>query len=140
MDNGLNETVKSKKTNVRHPDRVTLTPNLLTKMDGWIKQVTDLHRGVRLTRNNLVDWLIDSYPVELPTADVKAIAERYYDEERFLKDAMRELRARKARGESVNLDELLTQVGIGKAKSVRKPRKPRADKSAVATNASNNIS
>jgi hypothetical protein len=121
MDQITNESVK--KVKFRHPDRVTLTPDLLAKLDGWMKQVTDTHRGVRLSRNNMVDWLIGSYPAELPSADIKIIAERFYDEERFLKDAIRELRSKKSRGESVDLAELLASVGSQKPKPPRKPRK-----------------
>ena len=68
----------------------------------------------------------NTYPVELPDADVKVIAERFYDEERFLKDAMRELRSKKARGESVDLAALLADVGVQKPKAIRKPRKPKS--------------
>ena len=134
MDDRLMENPTTKKAKFRHPDRVTLTPDLLAKLEGWMKQVTDKHRGVRLTRNNVVDWLIGSYPPELPNGDVKIIAERFYDEERFLKDAIRELRSKKSRGENVDLAELLANVGSQKPKAVRKPRKPKVvtDPSAIA--------
>ena len=125
MDDRLMEIPTTKKTKFRHPDRVTLTPELLSKLDGWMKQVTDKHRGVRLTRNNIVDWLIGSYPAELPNADIKIIAERFYDEERFLKDAIRELRSKKSRGENVSLADILANVGSQKPSSPRKPRKPK---------------
>ena len=125
MDDRLMENLAPRKAKFRHPDRVTLTPELLSKLDGWMKQVTDKHRGVRLTRNNMVDWLIGSYPAELPSADVKTIAERFYDEERFLKDAIRELRSKKSRGENVSLADILANVGSQKPSSPRKPRKPK---------------
>lgn len=125
MDDRLMENLVPKKAKFRHPDRVTLTPELLSKLDGWMKQVTGKHRGVRLTRNNMVDWLIGSYPAELPSADVKIIAERFYDEERFLKDAIRELRSKKSRGENVSLAELLANVGAQMPSSPRKARKPK---------------
>jgi hypothetical protein len=119
------ENAVPKMAKLRHPDRVTLTPELLSKLDGWMKQVTDKHRGVRLTRNNMVDWLIGSYPAELPNADVKIIAERFYDEERFLKDAIRELRSKKSRGENVSLADILANAGSQKSSNPRKPRKPK---------------
>ena len=125
MDDRLMENLAPRKAKFRHPDRVTLTPELLSKLDGWMKQVTDKHRGVRLTRNNIVDWLIGSYPAELPSGDVKTIAERFYDEERFLKDAIRELRSKKLRGENVSLVDILANVGSQKPKTPRKPRKPK---------------
>ena len=125
MDDRLMENPTTKKTKFRHPDRVTLTPELLSKLDGWMRQVTDKNRGVRLTRNNIVDWLIGSYPTELPSTDVKTIAERFYDEERFLKDAIRELRSRKSRGENVSLADILANVGSQKPFSPRRPRQPK---------------
>jgi hypothetical protein len=106
-DDGLMPVKHAMKAKPRHPDRVTLLPKHLEKMDGWIHQITTRQRGVRLTRNDIVAWLIDSQPVELSPKDEKALGEMHYDEERFLKEAIREIRARKARGESGSLAELL---------------------------------
>lgn len=133
MDNGLNK----KKKKAKHPDRVTLTPEHQEKVDGWIKQVTANHRGVRLTRNNVVDWLIGSYAAELSRSDEKALAERFYDEERFLREAMRELRSRKARGESISLMELLRNVDTGKSTPKNRPRKVKARDAAIEPSAEN---
>ena len=127
MDDRLMEETLPKKAKFRHPDRVTLTPDLMTRLDGWMKQVTDRHRGVRLTRNNVVDWLISSYPAELPSADIKILAERFYDEERFLKDAIRELRSKKARGEIVCLADILADFGPQKSQGIRQPRKTKVE-------------
>ena len=96
-------------TKTRHPDRVTLQPLHLAKIDAWMGQVTSKHRGVHLTRNNVIDWLIGSLPAELSRSDEAALAARFYDEERFLRSVVREMRSRKARGESVSLAVLLEQ-------------------------------
>jgi len=134
MDDKLMEKNPQGKSKTRHPDRVTLPPELLSKLDAWMKHITDRHRGVRLTRNNMIEWLISSYPNELPSVDIKTIAERFYDEERFLKDAIRELRLKKARGENVSLAEILAKGGPQKVPNPNRAAKPKiaADVKAIA--------
>ncbi|MEI8025260.1 MAG: hypothetical protein WCI18_02825 [Pseudomonadota bacterium] len=125
MDDQLMEKHPQEKSKIRHPDRVTLPPELISKLDAWMKHITDRHRGVRLTRNNMIEWLISSYPNELPSADIKTIAEQFYDEERFLKDAIHELRLKKARGENVSLAEILAKGGPQKTPNPKRTTKPK---------------
>lgn len=105
MDDGV---MKEKgKTLVRHPDRVTLLPEQLQKLDAWIEQVVSKHKGVQLTRNNILHWLIASRPAILSCTEEVGVAKAFYDEERFLKQAMQELRERKRRGERASIFDLL---------------------------------
>jgi hypothetical protein len=132
MDNRLTMTKPAAKPKPRHPDRITLVPAHLEKIDGWIRQVTARQRGVRLTRNDIISWLIDSQPVELPPKDEKQLGERHYDEERFLKEAIREIKARKARGEVGSLTKLLKEW-TSRPTADRPAAKPRRRKVKVET-------
>jgi len=123
MDERLTSESETPVRKIRHPDRVTLGPEALNRLDTWITQITTCHRGVRLTRNNLVEWLIVSRPMEMPRADETALAERFYDEERFLREVVREMRVRKSRGESVELSELLARTP--QPKGPRQPKRPK---------------
>ncbi len=90
-----NRPVKSKP---RHPDRVVLKPDHLSKIQGWIAQVTSKHRGVKITKNDLVTWLIDSQPDLLSDVNESDLARRHYDEERFLRETLANFKKFKTQG------------------------------------------
>lgn len=104
---------------LRHPDRVTLKAEHLGKIDGWIAQVTTAHRGVRLTRNNMLVWMVDSLPAELSSADASEIARMHYDEERLLRDTLEELRKCRAEGRSFDWQKILINGTAKKNKSAK---------------------
>jgi hypothetical protein len=105
----------------RHPDRIALAESELAKIDAWRVQIVAAQRGVRLSRCDLVRWLIETKPSELTTTESLAVGRRHFDEKRFLLDLTREFNSRKARGEEKILDKLLLD---GK---VRSPKTPRSD-------------
>jgi hypothetical protein len=116
---------KGPKSKLRHPDRVTLLPAHLSKLDDWIVQVTTKHRGVRLTRNNVTQWMLEQFPQELSKTDETALAERFYDEDFFLRSIVREMRSRKASGEQVSLATLLeSSTRPVRARASRQTKRP----------------
>lgn len=116
------ETENVKKPRVRHADTVTLDAELLEKIDAEIAQVTGVKKGVRLSRKDYVAYRLRKSPKRLIPEDVEELVALFYDEERFLKEALKEIRAAKARGEKPVVD--LTGLTL----SERRPRKraPRA--------------
>ena len=113
---------KFQKKMPRHPDRVVLKPEHLSKVQSWISQVTSKHRGVRITKNDLVTWIIDSQPDLLPEASELDLASRHYDEERFLRETLANFRKCKTQGTQFDWQkELLSSV----RKPDKKPRKNR---------------
>lgn len=102
---------RSIKSRPRHPDRVVLKPDHLAKIQSWIAQVTSNHRGVRITKNDLITWLIDSQPELLPESCESELARRHYDEERFLRETLENFRKCKTQGMEFDWQkELLSTV------------------------------
>jgi hypothetical protein len=111
---------KIPKSRPRHPDRVALKPDHLAKIQSWIAQVTSKHRGVRITKNDLITWLIDSQPDLLPETSESDLARQHYDEERFLRETLREFKKCRAQGLAFDWRDVLAR---DQRKPIRRPRK-----------------
>lgn len=103
MDQGL--PTKTKRS--RHPDRITIDPEPLMKLDVWMKHLLSKHKGIQVTRRDLVNWLIKRHSEELSRSEEEDLKGMFYDEERFLRYAWEEIKAAKARGEKLSLQEIL---------------------------------
>ena len=122
MDERIEIKSKMPKSRPRHPDRVALKPEHLTKIQSWIEQVTSKHRGVKLTKNDVITWLIDSQPDLLPESCEFDLARRHYDEERFLRETLANFRKYKTQGVQFDWQKEL----LYKARKLdKKPRKVR---------------
>lgn len=69
------EDVKTKIVKIRHHDRVGLDSACLKRVDGWIEQVTQVAKGVTLTRKDMVNWIVNRHAEVLPpsaTSELKA--------------------------------------------------------------------
>ena len=122
MDERIEIKSKTPKSRPRHPDRVALKPEHLTKIQSWIGQVTSKHRGVKLTKNDVITWLIDSQPDLLPESCEFELARRHYDEERFLRETLVNFRKHKTQGVQFDWQKEL----LSKARKLdKKPRKIR---------------
>ena len=100
-------------------ERVVLSSEAIAKLDRWIEKITSTRQGVDLSKRKLVDWLIMSKAENLSPAEEKEVADLYYNDVRFLKYAIKEIREAQDRGESVNLAEVLQKIRI-KPRSINK--------------------
>ena len=123
----MSEEIENKKERNRYPDRLTVAPENLVKIGRLIEQFKTSCRGVDLNRKEMLNYVIASFPGELAASDLKALSVRYYDEERFLRAAIEEVRSAKSRGEVVSLETILQQK-MDNVPKVRKPRKSKAEK------------
>ncbi|MGE4107739.1 MAG: hypothetical protein AB7F66_11030 [Bacteriovoracia bacterium] len=113
-------TLKSKK--VRPVDRVCLGEKALKSVDQKIEQIMANNRGVTINRKDMVNWLLENR-APLSSDEEKTIASIYYNEIRFLQNALKEMKAARSRGESMSLDAI-----ISAKPTARKERKPRIKK------------
>ena len=72
----------------------------------------------------MVLWKLTQDAAELSEAEVQALSSQFYDEERFLRELLEEVRSAKARGEKPNLDRLAAEA----APSIKKYQRKRAEK------------
>jgi hypothetical protein len=84
---------------------IVLQDGAIQKIDHWIEQVEG--KRVRLSRKEFLHWFIKKSPENLSNADLSTIAERYYDEEKFLRQLLRETRQAKKDGQVSSMEILV---------------------------------
>ena len=103
----MSDEAKEKSKKLRHFDRVTLSGEALTRIDGWIAQVTSKNKGVSVSRKDYLNWFILQHPETLSDEEVSRLETQFFDEIRFLSQSLKEMRAARARGEVVDLSAVL---------------------------------
>ncbi len=103
MDNGI-EPIKKRRVN---PERITVAKESLSRLSDWIEQIATEVKGIKLNRNDLVNWLIQNHASTLSADEVKEVERHFFDEVKFAEWALKELKAAKARGETTSLSEIL---------------------------------
>ena len=126
MDERMMVDVKNAKAKTKNPsaERISMKPVHLRKLDGWVQQVSNKHRGVRLARNDVLAWLIEAQSEVLSPAQETTLARMFYDEERFLRETLEQLK--KCKGQGIDFDwysELIKR----KPKKSRKHRKNKGE-------------
>jgi len=120
------------KKKFRHPDRITLTPETLARLSAWLEQVAGQVRGLRLTRADLLNFLVKASPEKLTSSQVLEIEKEYFNEVKFHEWALRELKKSKKLGLKTTYAEITGQKlrTLPKAKSEhpdsskKKPKTP----------------
>lgn len=120
------ETPGEVKKRIRHPDRVTLHPDALVRLSEWSADLEKHLKGSRITKSDLVNFLILSHSVHLAEREIEQLKSRHFDEVRFAEWAIKELKRAKAEGRSVSLAEVLRQAPETTTDSPKNPSKERA--------------
>ena len=81
-----------------HRDNVALYEQSVQKINTWIEQVKTKKKGVKISKKDLVNWLIEKTPDVLSNADMNAVIDKFYDEEIFLRQLLREVKKAKLDG------------------------------------------
>lgn len=91
----LNIEDKIKKTNFDH---VALLPSSSQKIKAWTSQVALKKKGVKISRKQFVNWLIEKMPENLSSSDIASLIENFFDERKLLRELLRESNRAKAEG------------------------------------------
>ena len=110
--------------------RATLSEVALDRVSTWIKQLQDENRGLSVSRNDLVSWLITSHPELLSKRECKKITKAHFNPDRHAEWAMKEFKLARNRGEDVTLEDIITKHSLPKSaetspNSISKSRKKR---------------
>ena len=97
----------------------------LDKLSRWIAQVDDRLKGINLTRNQLVNWLIQSHASELSAQELKQIEQEFFDEVKFAQWALAALRVAKGKGETVTLADIVAQGRSTKSEKSQNQTQPK---------------
>jgi hypothetical protein len=134
----MSDEIKTKKRIPKY-DRVTLYDDALKRIDGWIKQVEQSKAGVSLFRKDILNWFVLNAVETLPVASIDAMAVQFFDQERFLKQALKRVREAKERGENLSLSDIMSDEQSVKPKKDRKPRTPRMRAPDIASGADKDV-
>lgn len=85
---------------------ISLSEISLRKIEGWLDQINSKKR-IKIPRKDFVNWIIEGKPDNLPNSEINAIIEHFYDEEKFLKQLLVDIRKAKSTGISENLEVIV---------------------------------
>lgn len=91
-------------------EHVALSEASIQKINGWLEQASTKKKGVKITRKNFINWLIEKSPDNLSGGDLSALVERFYDEAKFLRHLLREVNQAKADGKTDTGFELVVKT------------------------------
>jgi hypothetical protein len=117
------EQIEEKKTRLRHAENVTLKQEILEKVNGWLHQLTDRYKGMKVSRPELVNWMLGECPQQLSEEHMRDISGKFFNDVDFMKWAIRELKESEAKGLKISLDQIMANREAGKKR--RKERIPR---------------
>ncbi len=98
-----NKTEKIHKPKLEH---VALALTSTLKINKWFEQI-NAKKKIKLSRKDLINWLIERLPENLSAGDLNALIDKFYDNEKYLRQLLREVKAAKASGSDENLDIIL---------------------------------
>lgn len=94
----MSDDVNDQKTAKRY-EHIALSEIASEKITNWIEQASNKKKGVRITRKDFVNWLIEKSPDNLGGGDLNSLIERFYDEASFLRQLLREVKNAKKNGQ-----------------------------------------
>jgi hypothetical protein len=95
MSDDLNE----KKASMRY-EHIALSETASEKISNWIEQIGVKKKGVRISRKDFVNWLVEKSPENLSNGDLNSLIDRFYDEASFLRQLLREVKNAKKNGQT----------------------------------------
>jgi hypothetical protein len=125
MTETTTEAKSEKQARHTYPDRFMVGPPGLEKIARLLGQLRAVVPACDATRKDILGWMIEKAPDVLGAADIKELSDRFYSEERFLRLALEEVRAAKARGERLSLDDILKRKPQAVLVPERKTRRRR---------------
>jgi hypothetical protein len=102
-----NEKPESSRSKLEH---VALSATSVQKINAWLEQMAAKKKGVKVSRKDFINWLIEKSPDNLSGGDLSALIDRFYDEAKFLRHLLREVNQAKAEGRSKTGFELVVKA------------------------------
>ena len=102
------------KTQKRGTERVALNPEAIARVEEWMSHIEKEKKGVRITRNELVNFVLLRHAPVLSEEELNDIGKTHYSELRFYEWALKTVRKAQARGEDLTIAMLEKQYKIPK--------------------------
>ena len=81
-------------------DNVALLEPSVKKISIWLDQIKAKKKGLKISKKEIVNWLIEKMPDTLSNSDLNAIIDKFYDEEIFLRQLLRDVQKAKLDGQT----------------------------------------
>jgi len=95
-------------------ERVSLKEDTYSRTEQWLSQIDKHHKGIRINRNDLVNFVLLQHAAALSDEELSAIGTVHYNELRFYTWAIKNVREAQARGEGLTVAMLEKQYKIPK--------------------------
>jgi len=69
------------------------------KITNWLEQISLKKKGIKISRKDFVNWLIEKTPENLGSSDMNSLIDKFYDEENLLRQLLREVKKAKKEGQ-----------------------------------------
>ncbi len=109
------------KLRTRHPDRVSLSPDSLNRLAGWTIDAEGHLKGSRLTKSDLVNFLIKSHSASLSERELEELERDHFDEVRFAAWALRQIKEARAQGKDLSLADVVNAAPGARSKPDSEP-------------------
>lgn len=90
-------------------DFIALTEHSSQKITAWLDQIRTKKKGVKVTKKDLLNWIIERNSDVLSNSDLNAIVERFYDEEALLRQLLRDVKKARQEGSTEASLELIVR-------------------------------
>lgn len=91
-------------------EHVALDNASVEKIKNWIDQVNAKKKGVKISRKDFISWLVEKFSENLSNSDVNSLIDRFYDEERFLRQLLREVKRARENGQAEPTLEVIVKA------------------------------
>ena len=96
----------------RSTDRVSLNAESYSRTEHWLSQSEKRHKGIRFTRNDLVNFILLQHAPTLSEEELSVIGQVHFDDVRFYAWAVKTVREARTRGESLTVAALEKQYKV----------------------------
>lgn len=69
------------------------------KITNWLEQISLKKKGIKISRKDFLNWLIEKTPDNLGSSDMNSLIDKFYDEENLLRQLLREVKKAKKDGQ-----------------------------------------
>ncbi len=98
----------------RSAERVSLKEDVHSRTEQWLSQIDKHHKGIRINRNDLVNFILLQHAPALSDEELSAIGTAHYNEVRFYTWALKTVREAQSRGEGLTVAMLEKQYRVPK--------------------------
>lgn len=120
-------------------ENIALSEIASAKITSWIEQVGIKKKGVRITRKDFVNWLIEKSPENLSNGDLNSLIDRFYDEASFLRQLLREVKTAKKNGQTEPALEFIVRTKKADQKKEETTNTEEVDEQLLPSSKKNNV-